>query len=118
MSVPQFGIFARGTHAHHFLEFDLRPGVTPRAAVASFWRLAAPEVSVGVNLVIAFAADLWRATGRLANRIARIPHKAQQASRMVSSWISTAMFAKADEYCLLWCAQNSNSRRLGSRTRT
>ena len=41
MSVPQFGIFARGTHAHHFLEFDLRPGVTPRAAVASFWRLAA-----------------------------------------------------------------------------
>jgi hypothetical protein len=26
MSVPQFGIFARGTHAHHFLEFDLRPG--------------------------------------------------------------------------------------------
>ena len=37
---------------------------------------------------------------------------------MVSSWISTAMFAKADAYCLLWCAQNSNSRRLGSRTRT
>jgi hypothetical protein len=52
------------------------------------------------------------------SRIARISHQAQQASRMVSSWISTAIFAKADAYCLLWCAQNSNSRRLGSRTRT
>ena len=28
-TLPQFGIFAQGTHAHHFLEFDLRPGVTP-----------------------------------------------------------------------------------------
>jgi len=37
---------------------------------------------------------------------------------MVSSWISTATSAKADEYFRLWCAQNSNSRRLGSRTRT
>ena len=25
---PQFGIFAQGTHAHHFLEFDLKPGTT------------------------------------------------------------------------------------------
>jgi hypothetical protein len=50
--------------------------------------------------------------------IARLANKAQQASRMVSSWISTAIFAKADAYCLLWCAQNSNSRRPGSRTRT
>jgi len=50
--------------------------------------------------------------------ITRIPDKAQQASRMVSSWISIAISAKADEYCLLWCAQNSNSRRPGSRTRT
>jgi len=45
MRVPHFGIFARGTYAHHFLEFDLWPGVTPWAAVASFWRLAVPEVS-------------------------------------------------------------------------
>jgi len=37
---------------------------------------------------------------------------------MVSSWISTAISARADAYCLLWCAQNSNSMRLGSRTRT
>ena len=28
-TLPQLGIFAQGTDAHHFLEFDLRPGVTP-----------------------------------------------------------------------------------------
>ncbi len=60
-TLPQFGIFAQGTHAHHFLEFDLRPGVTPTQAVASFRRLRAPEVSSGgVNVVIAFGADAWR----------------------------------------------------------
>ena len=59
--LPQFGIFAQGTHAHHFLEFDLRPGVTATAAVASFRRLRTPEVSAGgVNLVVAFGADAWR----------------------------------------------------------
>jgi hypothetical protein len=34
-TLPQFGIFAQGTHAHHFLEFDLNPDVTPRDAVAA-----------------------------------------------------------------------------------
>ena len=59
--LPQFGIFAQGTHSHHFLEFDLRPGITPTAAVASFRRLRTPEVSAGgVNLVVAFGADAWR----------------------------------------------------------
>ena len=59
--LPQFGIFAQGTHAHHFLEFDLRPDVTPTAAVASFRRLRTSEVSAGgVNLVVAFGADAWR----------------------------------------------------------
>ena len=59
--LPQFGIFAQGTHAHHFLEFDLREGITPLEAVASFRRLRAPEVSAGgVNVVIAFGADAWR----------------------------------------------------------
>lgn len=61
-TMPQFGIFARGTPAHYFLEFDLRPGVTPDQAVASFRRLRAPDVSAGgVNLVLAFGAELWRA---------------------------------------------------------
>jgi len=59
--LPQFGIFAQGTHAHHFLEFDLRADVTPMAAVASFRRLRTPEVSAGgVNLVVAFRAAAWR----------------------------------------------------------
>ena len=59
--LPQFGIFAQGTHAHHFLEFDLLPDVTPTAAVASFRRLRTSEVSAGgVNLVVAFGADAWR----------------------------------------------------------
>jgi len=25
-TLPQVGIFAQGTHAHHFLELDLKPG--------------------------------------------------------------------------------------------
>ena len=60
-TLPQFGIFAQGTQAHHFLEFDLRPGVSATAAVPSFRRLRTPDVSAGgVNLVIAFGADAWR----------------------------------------------------------
>ena len=59
--LPQFGIFAQGTHAHHFLEFDLLPDTTPTQAVASFRRLRTSDVSAGgVNLVVAFAADAWR----------------------------------------------------------
>ena len=59
--LPQFGIFAQGTHAHHFLEFDLREGVSATQAVNSFRRLRTPDVSAGgVNLVIAFGADAWR----------------------------------------------------------
>jgi putative iron-dependent peroxidase len=60
-TLPQFGIFAQGTHAHHFLEFDLKPGVTAAEAVGAFRRLRTPDVSAGgVNLVIAFSADAWR----------------------------------------------------------
>ncbi len=59
--LPQFGIFAQGTHAHHFLEFDLKPGWTAAEAVSVFRRLRTPDVSAGgVNLVIAFGADAWR----------------------------------------------------------
>jgi len=60
-TLPQFGIFAQGTHAHHFLEFDLEPGATPERALAAFRELRAPDVSAGgVNIVVAFGADLWR----------------------------------------------------------
>ena len=59
--LPQFGIFAQGTHAHRFLEFDLNPGVDRAHAVAAFRRLRTPDVSAGgVNLVMAFGAELWR----------------------------------------------------------
>jgi putative iron-dependent peroxidase len=60
-TLPQFGIFAQGTHAHHFLEFDLKQGVKPRDAVAAFRRLRTPDVSAGgVNLVVAFGSETWR----------------------------------------------------------
>jgi putative iron-dependent peroxidase len=59
--LPQFGIFAQGAYAHHFLEFDLHPDVTAAEAVASFKRLRVPEVSAGgVNLVIGFGARALR----------------------------------------------------------
>ena len=61
MFVLPFGIFAQGTHAHHFLEFDLKPGVTATDAVEAFRRLRTPDVSAGgVNLEIAFGAGVWR----------------------------------------------------------
>ena len=61
-TLPQFGIFAQGTHAHHFLEFDLKPGVTQAQAVSAFRELRTPDVSAGgVNLVLAFGARLWQA---------------------------------------------------------
>jgi hypothetical protein len=31
--LPQFGIFAQGTHAHFFLEFDLKPDTNAAEAV-------------------------------------------------------------------------------------
>jgi putative iron-dependent peroxidase len=59
--LPQLGIFAQGTSAHYFLEFDLHPDVPPPAAVERFRGLRAPEVSAGgVNLVIGVAARPWR----------------------------------------------------------
>jgi len=61
MNVPQFGIFAQGTIAHEFVEFDLRPDIDMRRATSAISRLRAPAVSAGgVNLVIGFGADLWR----------------------------------------------------------
>jgi putative iron-dependent peroxidase len=57
MSMPQHGIFAQGTVAHDFLEFDLRPG----AGLGALRELRQPAVSAGgVNLVLAFGPALWR----------------------------------------------------------
>lgn len=57
MSTPQHGIFAQGTVAHSFLEFDLRRG----AGLEALRELRQPAVSAGgVNLVVAFGPALWR----------------------------------------------------------
>jgi putative iron-dependent peroxidase len=61
VTVPQFGIFAQGTNAHAFIEWDLRAGVDLRDVAAILGRLRGPSVSAGgVNLVLAFGSDLWR----------------------------------------------------------
>ena len=62
MTLPQFGIFAQGTVAHEFLEFELRPDVDLAAVGAGLERLRMPAVAAGgVNIVLGFGADLWRA---------------------------------------------------------
>jgi porphyrinogen peroxidase len=62
MPTPQFGIFAQGTIAHAFIEFDLRPDVGMGAVAESLRGLRQPAVSAGgVNLVVAFGSTLWRA---------------------------------------------------------
>jgi putative iron-dependent peroxidase len=62
VTVPQFGIFAQGTNAHAFVEWDLRPGIDMVEAASILGRLRGPSVAAGgVNLVLAFGADLWRA---------------------------------------------------------
>jgi porphyrinogen peroxidase len=62
VTVPQFGIFAQGTIAHAFVEWDLRPDIDLREAASVLGRLRGPSVSAGgVNLVLAFGADLWTA---------------------------------------------------------
>src|SRR5437899_3202844 len=47
MLLPQMAIFAQGTRAHYFLEFDVLPDVSPSQAVSAFGRLRAPEASSG-----------------------------------------------------------------------
>ncbi len=62
IGLPQPGIFALGTSAHEFLEFDLRPDVELRSVIDVLGRLRMPSVSAGgVNLVLAFGSDLWGA---------------------------------------------------------
>ncbi len=62
MLLPQTAIFAQGTNAHYFLEFDLLPGVSSSQAISAFARLRAPEASAGgVNFVIGFGAGIWPA---------------------------------------------------------
>ena len=60
MTVPQPGIFAQGTRAHYYLEYDVRPGADPDDVLAALRSLREPAVtSGGANLVIAFGRRLW-----------------------------------------------------------
>lgn len=62
MSNPQVGIFALGTASHSYLEFDLLPGSDASALVAKAASLREPRTTVGgVNLVVGFRPELWRA---------------------------------------------------------
>jgi porphyrinogen peroxidase len=60
MASPQTGIFALGTAAHAYLEFDLRASADGPAAVASVARMREPRTTIGgVNLVAGFRPELW-----------------------------------------------------------
>jgi putative iron-dependent peroxidase len=62
MPLPQAGIFALGTLAHAYLEFDLAPGAEPVTMVAAAAGVSEPRTTMGgVNLVIGIGPELWAA---------------------------------------------------------
>jgi porphyrinogen peroxidase len=62
VSSPQSGIFALGTASHAYLEFDLVPGRTGGELVSVLSSLREPRTTMGgVNLVVGFRPELWRA---------------------------------------------------------
>ena len=61
MTTPQAGIFALGTSAHAYLEFDVSPGRDARDLVSALSSLREPRTTMGgVNLVAGFRPELWR----------------------------------------------------------
>jgi putative iron-dependent peroxidase len=62
MSSPQSGIFALGTSSHTYLEFDLRQGAAGGDLIRDAASLREPRTTMsGVNLVVWFRPELWRA---------------------------------------------------------
>ena len=60
MASPQPGIFALGTAAHAYLEFDVVASADGPTAVADVARLREPRTTIGgVNLVAGFRPELW-----------------------------------------------------------
>src|SRR5580765_6923895 len=58
---PQSGIFALGTAAHAYLEFDAAGGKPTSAVVQAVASLREPRTTMGgVNLVAGFRPELWR----------------------------------------------------------
>ena len=62
MPIPQTGIFALGDAAHTFLEFTLVAAIDERRFVQAIVDIHEPHTTVGgVNLVVGFRPELWRA---------------------------------------------------------
>ncbi len=62
MSSPQGGIFALGTSSHAYLEFDAAQADDGPALVRAVSSLREPRTTMGgVNLVVGFRPELWRA---------------------------------------------------------
>ena len=60
MATAQTGIFALGTLAHAYLEFDLVPGAEPIAMVAAAAGVSEPRTTMGgVNLVTGIGPEAW-----------------------------------------------------------
>jgi putative iron-dependent peroxidase len=60
MATAQTGIFALGTLAHAYLEFDLVPGADPAAMVTAAAGVSEPRTTMGgVNLVTGFRPEVW-----------------------------------------------------------
>lgn len=62
MPTPQPGIFALGTMAHAYLEFDVLAHADPAALLAAAASVSEPRTTMGgVNLVTGFRPELWAA---------------------------------------------------------
>jgi len=63
MYTPQAGIFALGTSSHAYLEFDLLDARKSSEFAATISAIREPRTTTGgVNFVIGFRPELWRAT--------------------------------------------------------
>jgi putative iron-dependent peroxidase len=61
VDAPQPGLFALGTAAHAYLEFDVSPAASSLELVAAVSSLREPRTTMGgVNLVAGFRPELWR----------------------------------------------------------
>jgi porphyrinogen peroxidase len=62
MVTPQAGIFALGTSSHAYLEFDILDAKKDREFAAKIAAIREPRTTTGgVNFVIGFRPELWRA---------------------------------------------------------
>ncbi len=62
MNTPQMGIFSLGDASHSYMEFALQGGAAAKAAVCAVADMHDPrKTTEGVNLVVGFRPELWRA---------------------------------------------------------